>query len=63
MDAVNIISRLLKIKSPCFHFAGTKDKRAITSQLLTAFKVSAEKLQALNAKLRNMQLGNFKFEN
>lgn len=60
MDAVSVISRLLKIKSSCFHYAGTKDKRAITTQLLTAFKVSAEKLQALNPKLRNMQLGNFK---
>ena len=60
MDAVNIMSRLLKLKSSCFHYAGTKDKRAITSQLLTAFKVTAEKLQTLNPKLRNIQLGNFK---
>ena len=60
MEAVAVISRLLKIKPSCFHYAGTKDRRAITSQLITAFKVSAEKLQALNPRLINMHLGNFK---
>lgn len=59
MEAVSVISRLLKIKPSTFTYAGTKDKRAITSQLITAFKVSAEKLQALNQRLRNMRLGNF----
>ena len=59
MDAVSVISRLLKLKPSCFSYAGTKDRRAITSQHLTAFKISANKLQALNHKLRNMKLGNF----
>ncbi len=59
MEAVSVLSRLLKIKSSCFHFAGTKDKRAVTSQLVTAFKVTAQKLQALNTKLRNMKIGNY----
>lgn len=62
MEAVGVITRLLKIKPSCFHFAGTKDKRAITTQLVTAFKVSADKLQKLNPRLRNMRLGNFESE-
>jgi tRNA pseudouridine13 synthase len=60
MDAVCLIAGMLGLKASFFRFAGMKDRRAISSQLLTAFKVSAEKLQALNPKLRNMQLGNFK---
>ena len=62
MEAISVLSRLLKIKSSCFHYAGTKDRRAITSQLVTAFKVTAERLLALNQKLRNMKLGNFEYE-
>ena len=38
MEAINFISRLLKVKSSAFHYAGTKDRRAITSQLVTAFR-------------------------
>lgn len=38
MEAVGQISRTLKIKSSNFHYAGTKDRRAVTSQLLTAFR-------------------------
>lgn len=59
MDAVSVLSRLLKVKWSCFSYAGTKDKRAITSQRLAAFKISANRLQGLNHTLRNMKLGNF----
>lgn len=38
MEAVSQISRTLKIKSSNFRYAGTKDRRAVTSQLLTAFR-------------------------
>lgn len=44
-----------------FTFAGTKDRRGITSQWVTAHKVKAERLLALNKGLRNMSLGNFSY--
>lgn len=59
MDAVMVLSRLLKVKSNCFNYAGVKDKRAITSQHATAFKISADRLKALNDRLLGMTLGNF----
>ena len=60
MEAISLLSHLLKIESSCFRYAGTKDKRAVTSQLVTAFKVTAERL---NQNLGNMRLGNFQLEN
>ncbi len=59
MEAVAVLARLLKIKPSCFHYAGTKDKRAIASQFITAFKVPAEKLQNINPRLIHMHVGNF----
>ena len=38
MEAINLISKILKIKSSSFHYAGTKDRRAVTSQLVTAYR-------------------------
>ncbi|XP_046542705.1 pseudouridylate synthase 7 homolog [Haliotis rubra] len=60
MDAINLISRLARLKTQLFSYAGTKDKRAKTSQEITAFRVTANKLQAVNTKLRNMMMGNFR---
>ncbi|XP_048239142.1 pseudouridylate synthase 7 homolog [Haliotis rufescens] len=61
MDAINLISRLARLKTQLFSYAGTKDKRAKTSQEITAFRVTANKLQAVNARLRNMMMGNFSY--
>lgn len=41
--------------------AGTKDRRAITSQLATAYRVESEKLAKLNEILIGIRLGNFKY--
>uniref|UniRef100_A0A915JK45 TRUD domain-containing protein n=1 Tax=Romanomermis culicivorax TaxID=13658 RepID=A0A915JK45_ROMCU len=41
--------------------AGTKDKRAITCQKATAYRVEREKLAALNEKLIQMKIGDFEY--
>ncbi len=38
MEAISLISHILRVKSSIFHYAGTKDRRAVTSQLVTAFR-------------------------
>eukprot|EP00198_Chlamydomonas_reinhardtii_P010971 XP_001700308.1 predicted protein [Chlamydomonas reinhardtii] len=45
----------------CFGFAGTKDKRGITTQFVTAFKVPASRLAPLNSRLRGMRLGDWSY--
>lgn len=60
MDAISYVSRNTKIPVKVFGYAGTKDKRASTSQLVTAYKVYAERLaQFNNLSYAGITLGNF----
>ncbi|KAG9063739.1 multisubstrate pseudouridine synthase 7 [Linnemannia hyalina] len=61
MEAINHLTTTLRVPGKVFTFAGTKDRRGITSQWVTAHKVKAERLLALNKGLRNMNLGNFSY--
>ncbi|KAF9142648.1 multisubstrate pseudouridine synthase 7 [Mortierella sp. GBA39] len=61
MEAINHLTTTLRVPGKVFTFAGTKDRRGITSQWVTAHKVKAERLLALNKGLRNMSLGNFSY--
>ncbi|CAD5124880.1 DgyrCDS13133 [Dimorphilus gyrociliatus] len=61
IDAISLLCNFLRCRSNVFSFAGTKDKRARTSQSVTAFKVLPHKLAALNSRLRNMAIGDFEF--
>lgn len=45
-----------------FTFCGTKDKRGVTSQRVSAYRVSIERLVGLNKTLRGCKLGNFSYE-
>jgi tRNA pseudouridine13 synthase len=58
VDVVNYLARQLGVKSSVFQSAGLKDRRAITTQYYTAFKVKAESLLALNRSLANVKIGN-----
>jgi tRNA pseudouridine13 synthase len=49
------------MKSSTFQYAGTKDKRAITSQLVTASKVLPKRL--LGVRDNRYACGNFSFVN
>ncbi|KAK9727684.1 multisubstrate pseudouridine synthase 7 [Basidiobolus ranarum] len=59
MEAVNMLSKIMKMSSKIFSYAGTKDKRGVTVQWVTGYHVKAERLAGLNKRLRGMQLGNF----
>ncbi|KAF8927357.1 pseudouridine synthase [Dissophora ornata] len=61
MEAVNFLTSSLRVPGKVFTFAGTKDRRGVTSQWVTGHKVKAERLLALNKSLRNMRLGNFSY--
>lgn len=63
MDALSLLARFLKLKrgTRSLATAGTKDKRAITSQWVTAHRVSAQRLLGLNNRLFGIRTGNFKY--
>ena len=62
MEVVAYLASRLHIKPKDFSFAGTKDRRAATSQRVSVFKGSAGQLAAQNSGLRNARVGNFKHE-
>ncbi len=58
--ALGTVGQMLHVNpNSNFGFAGTKDKRGVTGQWVTAWKVPAAKLAGLNARLRGIRLGNF----
>jgi hypothetical protein len=48
--ALTVVGRMLHLHSQAFGFSGTKDRRGITSQYVTLFKVDPHKLAALNPR-------------
>ncbi|PVD25207.1 hypothetical protein C0Q70_15705 [Pomacea canaliculata] len=61
MDVISLMAKFLKVKEGLFQYAGTKDRRAKTSQEITAYKIHPKKLSGLNNVLRNIKLGNFRY--
>uniref|UniRef100_A0A673WYX8 Pseudouridylate synthase 7 homolog n=1 Tax=Salmo trutta TaxID=8032 RepID=A0A673WYX8_SALTR len=59
MEAINVLSKFLRMRPNVFSYMGTKDKRAITVQEIAVLKVTAERLSHLNKCLNNFKLGNF----
>ena len=61
MEAISLLARFLKMNPRELSFAGTKDRRAITVQRLSARRVDAERLAALNRTLRMAAVGDFEY--
>lgn len=62
MDAINIISKYLRLPARALRSAGTKDRRAVTCQRLSVSRIGLDRINALNRTLKGMVLGGFKFE-
>ncbi|CAJ1056247.1 pseudouridylate synthase 7 homolog isoform X1 [Xyrichtys novacula] len=63
MEAINVLSKFLRLRPNMFSYMGTKDKRAITVQEIAVLKITAERLSHLNKCLMNLKLGNFSYKN
>lgn len=48
--ALSAVARLLNVPPRALGFAGTKDKRGVTAQYASAFKVAPAQLSALNSR-------------
>ncbi|PQE22202.1 pseudouridine synthase Pus7 protein [Rutstroemia sp. NJR-2017a WRK4] len=62
MESILLLSRMLKVKPKDFAYAGTKDRRAVTAQRVSAFRHHAQRLASLNPKLWGAKVGDFKYE-
>lgn len=59
--AITTLSNRLRVSHKVFSVAGTKDKRAVTVQWATAYRVFPSKLAAICRSLRGIRLGNYSF--
>lgn len=62
MEVVSFLARSLKVAPKAFNFAGTKDRRGVTVQRVSAYRVDAARLAGLNRSLRYASIGDFKYE-
>jgi tRNA pseudouridine13 synthase len=62
MEAISHLSRQLKTNVKSFQFAGTKDRRAVTAQRVSAYRLEEDRLSYQNKMLRNSSVGDFEYQ-
>jgi len=61
MEVVGFLGSKTKLGPKGFGFAGTKDKRGVTVQRVSAKRITAEALDAIGQQLRNAAIGDFSY--
>lgn len=62
MEVISYLARQLKLSPQAFQFAGTKDRRAVTAQRVSVYRVHVERMMQVGRTLRNAKIGNYKYE-
>ncbi|KAK8117503.1 pseudouridine synthase-like protein [Apiospora kogelbergensis] len=62
MEAIGNIARILREQPKMFSTAGTKDRRAVTSQRVSVRSRDPSKMLFINDRIRDIKIGDFKFE-
>ncbi|KAI0969281.1 pseudouridine synthase [Xylaria arbuscula] len=62
MDALNHMAKILRLHPKAFGAAGTKDRRAVTVQRVSIKGRSPNSLIAVNERIYNVKIGDFKYE-
>ncbi|KAL8720585.1 MAG: hypothetical protein Q9225_002574 [Loekoesia sp. 1 TL-2023] len=61
MEAVAHLARVLKLRPQLFQFAGTKDRRGVTVQRASVYRVQASRLHDAGKTLRQSKIGDFEY--
>ena len=62
MEVVSFLSHQLRLKPKMLQFAGTKDRRAVTVQRISVYRVDANRLAQCNRSLRGSAVGDFSYQ-
>ena len=62
MEVISFLARQLKANIKIFQFGGTKDRRGVTVQRASAYRVEADRLVWCNKSLRNATTGDFEYQ-
>ncbi|KAL8688002.1 MAG: hypothetical protein Q9224_004997 [Gallowayella concinna] len=61
MEVISYLAKVLKLRPGLFQFAGTKDRRGITTQRASVYRIQAKKLIDAGRTLRNARIGNYEY--
>jgi len=62
MEAISWLVRQLNMKPSAFQFAGTKDRRGVTVQRVSVYRVFADRMVQVGRSLRGAKIGNFEYQ-
>lgn len=62
MEVVSYLAHSLKLKPQSFQFAGTKDRRGVTVQRVSVYRMYADRMVPVGKTLFNAKIGNFRHE-
>ncbi|KAI4107902.1 MAG: hypothetical protein L6R37_001334 [Teloschistes peruensis] len=60
-DALSSLARVAGVSRQAFRTAGTKDKRGVTVQRVSAYRVEVDSLVQAAQQIRNISIGNFEY--
>jgi tRNA pseudouridine13 synthase len=63
MEVISFLAKQLRIQPKSLQFAGTKDRRAVTVQRISAYRLDARKLAGMNKILYGSKVGDFGYSN
>ncbi|KAI9766904.1 MAG: hypothetical protein M1840_006201 [Geoglossum simile] len=63
MEVTSFLAKHLRIQPKSLQFAGTKDRRAVTVQRISAYRLDARKLAGMNKILYGSKIGDFGYSN
>lgn len=61
MEVIAYLARQSKMKPQSFQFAGTKDRRGVTVQRVSVYRVYADRMVGMNRTLRGAKIGGYEY--
>jgi len=62
MESISWLAKELRMKPGAFQFAGTKDRRGVTVQRVSVYRVLVDRLIGAGRTLRMARIGNFEYQ-
>ena len=62
MEAISWLARQLKMPAKSFQFAGTKDRRGVTVQRVSVYRVLADRMIGAGRTLKQAKIGNYEYQ-
>ena len=62
MEVISFLARQLQTKPQAFQFAGTKDRRAVTAQRVSVYRIRADRMVPIGRTLRQAKIGNYEYQ-